>query len=122
MPETDTHPEADAPPDAPLDPHVEAVRRKMVRLLVWGGGVMALGFAALVVAVVYRLNAGDGSSASIVATPPVSATIALPEGAEVTGTAVSDARIALTLRLPDGRRLIRVHDTRGRLVVQYTLE
>ena len=104
--------------DEPLDPKVEAVRRKLVRLLAVSGGVMVLGFAALIVAIVYRLNAGEGS----VIAPAAAVELALPEGAAVAGTAVSEGRIALTLRMPDGRRLIRVHDTSGRLVVQYDLK
>ena len=121
---------SDAPLDPPLDPQVEAVRRRMVRLLAVGGAVMVLGFVALIVAVVYRLNAGDDSAdggsgagrAGLASAPPISARIALPPGARVENTAVSRDRIALTLALPDGRRMIRVHDTAGRLVVQYDLE
>lgn len=111
-------------PDEPLDPRVEAVRRKLVRLLAVGGGVMVLGFAALVVAVVYRVNAGSDSARPAAVSAPVTlapVALAVPAGARVTGTAVSDGRIALTLTLPDGRRVIRVHDTRGQLVVQYDL-
>ena len=115
--------------DEPLDPKVEAVRRKLVRLLAVSGGVMVLGFAAFIVAVVYRLNAGEGSAPQDVrgvsaapGAPGAAVALDLPEGAEITGTAVSDHRIALTLRLPDGRRVIRVHDTGGRMVVEYVLQ
>ena len=102
--------------DEPLDPKVEAVRRKLVRLLAVSGGVMLLGFAALIVAVLYRLNAEPDV--------PVAAgtrEIAVPDGATVLSTAISANRVALTLRLPDGSRVIRVHDTEGRLVVEYAL-
>ena len=107
--------------DEPLDPKVEAVRRKLVRLLAVSGGIMVVGFAAVVIAIVYRLNApADSGPVNARTVGPVMLT--LPQGATVTGTAVSNERIALTLALPDGRRLIRVHDTGGRLVVQYDLE
>ena len=103
----------------PLDPKVEAIRRKLVRLLAVSGAIMVMGFVAIVIAVVYRLNGGDDSAGTVTAGP---VPLVLPQGARVTGTAVSDSRIALTLSLPDGRRVIRVHDTGGRLVVQYDLE
>ena len=102
--------------EEPLDPKVEAVRRKLVRLLVVSGGIMALGFAALIIAVVYRLNAGD----DIVVAGNVD--LVLPEGAEIVDTAIGSSRLAVTMRLPDGRREIRVFDTSGRLVVTYTLK
>ncbi|WP_075219769.1 hypothetical protein [Acuticoccus yangtzensis] len=42
--------------EEPLDPAVERVRRKLVRLLLVSSGIMVLGFAAVAIAVFYRIS------------------------------------------------------------------
>ncbi|UOM37017.1 hypothetical protein [Acuticoccus sp. I52.16.1] len=42
--------------EEPLDPAVERVRRKLVRLLLVSSSVMLLGFAAVAIAVFYRIS------------------------------------------------------------------
>ncbi|MEM1317529.1 MAG: hypothetical protein AAGF29_04630, partial [Pseudomonadota bacterium] len=47
---------ADDHDEEPLDPKVEAVRQKLVRLLLVSGGIMLLGFLAVFAAIVYKIN------------------------------------------------------------------
>lgn len=45
--------------DKPLDPVLEKVRKKMIRLLAVSLGIMFAGIMALLVAVVYKANSGE---------------------------------------------------------------
>ena len=106
--------------DEPLDPKVEAIRRKLVRLLAVSGGIMALGLAAVVIAIVYRVQAGGdnaGGDATVSRTVP----LVLPAGAEILATAIGSDRLAVTLRRSDGSREILVVDTQGRTLITYEL-
>ncbi|MEM8551251.1 MAG: hypothetical protein AAGF45_02655 [Pseudomonadota bacterium] len=49
--------------EAPLDPAMERVRRKLVRLLFVSSSVMMLGFAAVIVGVFYRVSQNDAARA-----------------------------------------------------------
>ncbi|MCF3931968.1 hypothetical protein L1787_00895 [Acuticoccus sp. M5D2P5] len=77
--------------DEELDPAMEAVRRKLVRLLLISGGVMLIGFAAVILAVIYRVSESTTSA-------PVVEEVSLPLAAEeVTNAAVTGDRIVLTI-------------------------
>ena len=104
--------------DEPLDPQIEALRLRLMRLM-RGGLIFGIGALVLVVALVYRF-AGPADSAPVPVAREVP--IAVPEGAELVGTAIGSDRLALTLRMPDGRTVIRVVDTGGRPVVEYSLD
>lgn len=77
--------------DEPLDPAVERIRRKLARLLFVSFGVMLVGFAAVVIAIFYRI-AQD--SASPAAATPVALDV---PAADLTGAAVADDRLVLTI-------------------------
>ncbi len=100
--------------DDELDPAMEAVRRKLVRLLLVSGSVMALGFVAVIVAVIYRVSE---QSASAVPEPvAVNLDMSLDDVREAT---VAGDRLVLTIageaprievrRLSDGALLQTFH-------------
>lgn len=64
---------SESDPEEPLDPAVERVRRKLVRLLMVSSGVMVLGFAAVVAAVVYRVSRDDAPATAEPVDLPVAA-------------------------------------------------
>ncbi len=114
--------------DKPLDPAMEKVRRKMVRLLVVSIGIMMAGVMALLFAIVYKIN---NKSAKPVAATDVSipqgkvemtGTIVLPEGAQINSHSFSANQILLDLTLGDGSREMALYDiAQGRIIAHYKL-
>ncbi len=103
--------------EEPLDPQVEAIRRKLMRLVMISTGTMTIGLLAVLIVIVYRITSGAG-----VETGPGSLNeISLPANAAIIDTALNGDRIMLTLELPDGRREIRIHDNTGKLFATYSL-
>lgn len=95
--------------EKPLDPEVEKVRRKMVRLLVLSIGIMIVGVMAVLAAVVYRvMTPGESEAAAggVMEQPLVSGTIrgGLPEGFSVQEVALDGGRILFFGKGRDGRR------------------
>ena len=106
--------------EEPLDPAVEAIRVKMVRLLAISGGIMMLGLMAVLISIVYKVNQVEVPKAK----PVVAKTnneIVVPAGSQVIQTSQSNGRITLTLRLADGSTSIQVHDASGALVASYAV-
>ena len=104
--------------DEPLDPKVEAIRRKMVRLLIVSGGIMMIGLMTVLVAIVYRINqSGERYAANAV----TEATITLPTGSVIEQTALDGDRMMLTLRLADGSREIHLIKADGTVAARYQL-
>ncbi len=109
--------ETDDNEDKPLDPEMEKVRRKMVRLLVVSIGVMFLGVMAVLVGVVYKVL-DDGEQQAVAATPaqpvptgaPSTATAQLPAGFEIEQVSLDGTRILFTGRDPGGRFSVYVFD------------
>ena len=110
--------------DEPLDPQIEALRQRLMRLL-RGGLILGFGAVLLVVALVYRF-AGPDDRAALPLAPAAgtgrSVAVKLPQGARLVETAIGPNRLALTLEMPDGARIVRVVDASGRRVVDYVLE
>ena len=96
----------------PLDPVMERVRKKMVRLLVISIGIMMIGLMAVLGAIVYKISNPDKPSAvaEIEAinqdTQEVvgETVIDLPFEARVVSHKVSGDRMVLEIRLSDGNR------------------
>ena len=105
--------------DEPLDPKVEAIRQKMMRLLMVSGGIMLVGFMALMITIVYKINQGSGSSSSGVV---AEGAVALPSGSRIVGTHVAGDRIILTLELADGAKAIHIFTLDGKPVSQLQVE
>ncbi|MCY0096428.1 hypothetical protein [Hoeflea ulvae] len=113
--------------EKPLDPEMEKVRRKMVRLLAVSIGVMFIGLMAVLGAIVYKFTqAGDAGapvsqsaspSMSVPSDAPVAAVAALPDGFVVDSVSLDGNRIAFFGRAADGSQRLIIHDMSvGRIV------
>ena len=115
--------------EPPLDPALESLRWRLMRLM-RGGMILGLGAVVLVAALIWRFGGAAGDDRPDAAPAPIAVPgalmggtvdVALPRGARVVGTAVGSDRLALTLQTANGRTVIHVVDTTGRLVVRYRL-
>jgi hypothetical protein len=102
--------------DEPLDPQVEAIRKRLVRLLAVSGGIMVLGLLAVIIAVIYRLG-GDSDSVE----PPVH--MLSQDGAPiVTHLEIDGERVAIILRYPaEGRSVLRIQTLEGTVISETEL-
>ena len=92
--------------EEPLDPEVEAIRRKLVRLLMVSGGIMFVGLMTVLIAIVYKINQGTEA----VATAPASASqVLLPNGSKILDSAIDGNSVMLTLQEPDGSKSVHVY-------------
>ena len=121
-------------PEPPLDPAMEKVRRKMVRLLAVSIGVMLIGLMAVLVAVVYKINRAPDTSETEVARsdipgqvsplpvtpePPklIESQIELAPGTRLLSQSLSGQQLSLETLLPDGGTEIIVYDYRESRIV-----
>ncbi|MGB8818355.1 MAG: fimbrial protein [Rhizobiaceae bacterium] len=118
----------DEEPEKPLDPAMEKVRRKMIRLLAISIAVMMAGLMAVLFAIVYKMNSKPPVAPVVadLATPSgageISGSIALPAGAQINGQSLSGNRILFDLSLPDGARELAIFDiAANRFVARYAL-
>ncbi len=127
--------------EAPLDPAAERVRRKLVRLLVASFGLMILGLAAVIAAIIYKINESNGGAdirpSAVVADAPartksvmgrltpetvIAGTIDLPTGARILASSLEGDHALITIALPDGRMQLLVIDLpTGKVFVRYDL-
>ena len=108
--------------EEPLDPAVEAIRVKMVRLLAISGGIMMLGLMAVLFGIVYKINQTDvPAAASSTSAAPSEAALLVPEGAQVLQASQADRKLTLLLRLADGTTQVQVHDLNGKLAATYLI-
>jgi len=82
--------------EKPLDPAVERIRARMVRLLAVSIGIMFAGLMAVLVAIFYKMSNDAGNRL------PEQA-LMLPEGAEILGEAIGDGHIMLRIKAADGQ-------------------
>jgi hypothetical protein len=102
--------------DEPLDPVMEKVRVKMVRLLGISIGLMLLALITVLGAVVYKISQGSETSETEAdnTQPNLQTTnnivllenleVDVPEGARVISSNLSSGNLLLDLRLSDGAR------------------
>ena len=123
--------ETDDQEEKPLDPVMENVRRKMIRLQLVSGGIMLLMFIAVLAAIVYKITTRDGkpqaaSVTSGVAVPsdaPVKATAALPDGFAVSAVSQSNGQILFYGVMADGTRRAFLFDiASGRTVAEIDIK
>ncbi|MEC9343002.1 MAG: hypothetical protein VYD64_04060 [Pseudomonadota bacterium] len=98
--------------DKPLDPAVERLRRKMVRLMVVSIGIMMVGLMAVLGAIVYKASGGGGAreanvslsarSSGAPAGPGIEGRIELPAGSRIVSSALDGNNILLHVRSTDG--------------------
>ena len=82
--------------EKPLDPAIEAVRKRLARLMVVSIGIMMVGLLAVLGAIVYKAY---GTGPAAVASQ---GTLAIPAGMVVVDQSLDGDRIALRLRGADG--------------------
>ncbi len=108
--------ELDNGDETPLDPEMEKVRRKMVRLLAVSLGIMFLGVMAVLAGVVYKVIGDDGSPERIAETlpgpndPPLDVTAVLPEGFRVDDISLDGSKILFFGRTSGGATRAYVFD------------
>ncbi len=126
---TKFEPADDVQEEKPLDPAMENVRRKMVRLQIVSGAIMFVSLMAVFGAVVYKAmhnepaqtNAAAGSS-GVPTDAPVVLTASLPLGFKIEQTSLSGEQIMFYGTAVDGKRKALVFDIRaGRMVADVTL-
>ncbi|MDX3929173.1 MAG: hypothetical protein QHC90_25650 [Shinella sp.] len=109
--------EPDEQEEKPLDPAMENVRRKMVRLQLVSGGIMMLMFMAVLAAIVYKVTASDGKGEpqmaggiSVPSDAPLRGSVTLPDGFSVSAVSHSGSQILFYGVLADGGRKAIVYD------------
>ncbi len=102
--------------EEPLDPKVEAIRRKMMRLLMVSGGIMMVGLMTVLIAIVYKIN--QSPSVAVVAPNEVTPLV-VPAGSKIISMGYSRSQVILTLENADGARTIRIYRSDGSLQRQY---
>lgn len=103
--------------EEPLDPQVEAIRQKMMRLLLISGGIMMIGLMAVLLAIVYKVTQGSQAIPVV----PAEAELKLPADARIVSAASDGDRLTVTIRLPDGTNEIRIYAADASLRTRYTV-
>ncbi len=115
--------------EKPLDPAMESVRRKMIKLQLVSGGIMMVMFLAVLIAIVYKVTRPDpnvqpvtANGIAIPADQPIVAAALLPAGFTVVSTGLSNGQILFYGTLADGTRKALVFDLSvGRIVADVTI-
>lgn len=124
----------DEPVEPPLDPAMERVRRKMIRLLAVSIGVMLIGLMAVLIAVVYKINRapetpsaeetrsdipGQTVAEPVKPEPPklIESQINLPAGTRLLSQSLSGDLLSMETLLPDGGTELIIYDYRQSRVV-----
>jgi hypothetical protein len=114
--------------EPPLDPVLEKVRRKMIRLQLVSAGVMVVALMAVLAAIVYKANRLPATNPpqSVQADVPsegvVTATASLPAGFILSSMQLANGQILFDGTTAEGTRKALVFDTRlGRIVADITV-
>lgn len=114
--------------DKPLDPVLEKVRRKMIRLQIISAGVMVVALMAVLVAIVYKANRLPATTqpqqvlAQVPSEGVVTAKASLPDGFVVNTMQIANGQILFDGNMADGTRKALVFDTHvGRVVADITV-
>lgn len=119
--------EPDDQEEKPLDPAMESVRRKMVRLQIVSGAIMFVSLMAVFGAVVYKVmhNEPAAPAATVSGVPsdaPLAATVSLPLGFKVQSTSFSSGQILFYGETAEGKNKALVFDIRtGRTVADVSV-
>ena len=116
--------------DKPLDPAVERVRRKVMRLMGISIAIMMVGLMAVIGAIFYKISgagdkkmtvASDNNQAATISAGrsrasarlgglDLSGNIKLPSGGSIISSQLSDGQILLNIRSKDGKNFLWVYD------------
>ncbi|WHO74467.1 hypothetical protein [Rhizobium sp. BT03] len=120
--------EPDDQEEKPLDPAMESVRRKMVRLQIVSGAIMFVSLMAVFGAVVYKTmrepkqTAAAVSAAGVPSDAPLAATVSLPFGFKVQSTSFSAGQILFYGETAEGKSKALVFDlATGRTVADVSV-
>ncbi|MBX4866353.1 MULTISPECIES: hypothetical protein [Rhizobium] len=120
--------EPDDQDEKPLDPAMENVRRKMVRLQIVSGAIMFVSLMAVFGAVVYKTmrepkeTASTAAASGVPSDAPLAATLSLPLGFKVQSTSFSAGQILFYGETVEGRNKALVFDLKtGRTVADVTV-
>ncbi|PYE41969.1 hypothetical protein DFI02_108100 [Rhizobium sp. PP-F2F-G20b] len=114
--------EPDEQDEKPLDPVMENVRRKMIRLQLVSAGVMLVMLMAVLGAIVYKVTRPSAApslanaTAGVPSDAPLAATAALPQGFEITDTSLSGGQILFFGTLAGVRKAL-VYDIAANRIV-----
>jgi len=131
--------------EQPLDPAVEGVRRKLMRLMVISIGITIILILAVLVAVIYKVTTSSNKapaeqtqSAQTTPVPNANAeqakpeptvpefikrSIALPQGTRILSQSLSNDMIALETLTPEGNTELVIYDYRnGHLIAGITVD
>ena len=117
--------EQDEQDDKPLDPAMEKVRRKMIRLQIVSGLVMFISLMAVFGAVVYKAmgpsktatTATTNNATAVPADAPVAATASLPQGFTIENVSFANGDMLFYGRLANGTRKALVFNVQTRRFV-----
>ncbi|WP_137131694.1 hypothetical protein [Rhizobium sp. FY34] len=124
------HLEPETQEEEPLDPVMEAVRRKMVRLQVVSGGIMFISLMAVLLAVVYKVrnapqpaptSLATGAGFAVPADQPLAVTARLPTGFEIRSVSQSGSQILFYGVLAGVQKVMIFDLSVGRIVADVTV-
>ena len=112
--------------DKPLDPVMEKVRRKMVRLQLISASVMVISLMAVLGAIVYKASntkpATPAIAAAIPSDSPLVATANLPKGFAISSVSLSGSQILFYGKTADGVTKALIFDSvAGRMIGDITI-
>ena len=118
--------------EKPLDPAVERVRRKMVRLLAISIGIMMVGLMAVLATIVYKITSRQSANESPFASPDgrtesppsgLEGRIRLPEGAQILSSDLDGANILIRLKLATGTEQLLIYSlSEDRIIAKVAIE
>lgn len=108
--------------EQPLDPVMERVRKKMIRLLVISIGIMMVGLFTVLFAIIYKVSDGSGS-ADTANGEVIEQVVELPDGGKVLSTSYQPERIILeVLQESGGRVFITINSQTGKVLSRIRVE
>ncbi len=113
--------------EAPLDPAMARVRKKMIRLLVISMSIMMIGLLSVFGAIIYKIGSNgkeeETSTAGSEIVPGVKSSLELPAGATIRSMSLDGLNVLLQLELPDGTRQLLVYGINDqRILATITVE
>ncbi|WP_341760474.1 hypothetical protein [Candidatus Endowatersipora endosymbiont of Watersipora subatra] len=107
------------PQEKPLAPEVEKIRKKMLYLLIASSVIMVIALMVILIAIIYKINQ---TTLELEQTSVTSSTISVPTNATILNSSLSGNQIMLILRLPKGKRIIKIYKLNGQLISQLCLK
>ena len=106
--------------EKPLDPAVERVRARMLRLQAVSTGIMVVGLMAVLGAIVYKISGREEAPAASVSpagapaqdlgvAPGFAGRLELPQGSQILSASLDGSRALIVVQHGDGRREMLVY-------------